>query len=89
MNNVFRPSGINQKRIPSRGARMLVLVPSVMLLGAVLSGCKTDEILISATDRETQCAAWRRIMYSRKDTPVTAEQVQIHNATGRRLGCWK
>jgi hypothetical protein len=89
VSNVFKLSGINPKRTLSRGARMLGPALSAMLLGVVLSGCKTDEILISATDRETQCAAWRRIMYSRKDTPLTAEQVQIHNATGRRLGCWK
>jgi hypothetical protein len=39
------------------------------------------------TDNEGQCIAWRKILASRKDTPLTIKQVREHNATGRRLGC--
>jgi hypothetical protein len=44
---------------------------------------------ISVTGKAAQCAAWRKIMASHKDTPLTIEQVQIHNQVGKNIGCWK
>jgi hypothetical protein len=54
----------------------------------ILTGCITTRT--TATDKRSQCAAWRSITYSMKsDSKVTVDQIRIHNATGKRLGCWQ
>lgn len=58
-----------------------------MLLAGLLGGCVTSQTLTSVTDNEGQCVAWRKILVSHKDTPMTIQQVRVHNATGRRLRC--
>lgn len=90
MNNVSELSGMRLRKKPlsklNRRARML----SVLLLGSLLAGCQTAGTLTTVTRSETQCAAWRAITYSsKKDTPLTVEQVRVHNQVGRKLGCWK
>jgi hypothetical protein len=65
-------------------------VLSVMLLGSLLAGCQHTRTSTTVTDTEAQCAAWRAITYSsKKDTPPTVKQIREHNASGRRLGCWR
>jgi hypothetical protein len=58
------------------------------MLLLMLPACKTTGT--TATTIESQCSAWRAIRYSaKKDTKLTVDQVRIHNAVGKRLGCWK
>lgn len=64
-------------------ARMLVLLLSVMLL----AGCATGNL--TATTSRAQCSGWKPITYSGKhDTKQTVTQAQVHNLTGKKLGCW-
>lgn len=40
-------------------------------------------------EKEARCGAWRAIRYQYPgDTLRTIEQVRVHNAVGKRLGCW-
>ena len=90
MNDAFKPNGIRRKPTPSRLARKLVPVLSVLLLGSLLASCQTTGTGTTVTDNNGQCVAWRAITYSsKKDTPPTVKQVREHNATGKYLGCWK
>lgn len=76
-----------QSRKPSRPVRMLsATIVAAILTSLPLAACVTTNG--SVTDTKAQCAAWREIMMSRKDTKPTQQQVAIHNETGRNLGCW-
>lgn len=60
----------------------------ILLLCPFLAGCQTTGT--TATTIKSQCAAWRAITYSAKgDTKLTVDQIRVHNAVGKRLGCWK
>lgn len=59
-----------------------------MLATPALVSCNTTGT--TATTTKSQCDAWRAITYSAKgDTKLTVDQVRVHNAVGKRLGCWK
>lgn len=67
-----------------RASRLL----SLLLVGLLISGCVTTRT--TATDRKSQCAAWRAITYSANgDTKMTVDQIRIHNRVGQLLKCWK
>lgn len=89
MRSVFKLSGTLRKAIHSKSARRLALTAFVMLLALPLANCQHTGIQTSVTDNDGQCVAWRKILASRKDTAMTVQQVREHNATGRRLRCWK
>lgn len=90
MNNVFRRNGIRPAPMRSKTLKRPGLALSVMLLGSLLAGCQHTKTHMTVTDAEAQCAAWRAITYSSKrDTAPTVKQVREHNATGKRLGCWR
>ena len=78
-----KSSGTPRALRPFNTARTLVLMLSATLL---LTACQT---IRSSDDREAQCAAWRSILYSLKDTAGTIQQVRVHNRVGQNLGCWK
>lgn len=79
---MFKKNGTPLCRKPSRTATLLALGLSLTLL----TGCGT---ISTATNKQAQCAAWRAISYSaKKDTAETVKQVRVHDATGKRLGCW-
>jgi hypothetical protein len=90
VNNVSALSGMRLSNTPSRMQTRHVKTLSVLLLGSLLAGCQTTGTLTTVTRSESQCAAWRAITYSsKKDTPMTVQQVRVHNQVGRKLGCWK
>lgn len=73
----------------SQSERLAVTL-SAMCLMTLLANCATTGTTGTATDKASRCAAWRAITYSAKgDTNLTVDQIRIHNAVGRRLGCWK
>jgi hypothetical protein len=57
-----------------------------MLSAMFLAGCQTTQT--GGTSKAAQCEAFRKILYSRRDTPPTVKQVQAHNRAGRLIGCW-
>lgn len=66
-----------------KASRLLPL----LLVATLISGCVTTRT--TATDRKSQCAAWRAISYSAKgDTPLTVNQIRVHNRVGQLLKCW-
>lgn len=86
---MFNHNGMLRSRHLSKWPIRPVVTLSALLLASLLGGCVTTGTLTSATNTESQCAAWRRIRYSVKDTELTAVQVRQHNQTGRNLRCWK
>jgi uncharacterized lipoprotein YajG len=67
----------------SRKATKLGLMLSATLL---LAGCQTTS---STATLAAKCAGLKPITYSTKgDSAATRKQVRLHNATGRKLGCW-
>lgn len=51
-----------------------------------LQGCATG---LTATTSQAQCSGWKPITYSgKRDTKETVKQAQVHNLTGKKLGCW-
>lgn len=89
MKNVSGRSGLSPKNEPSRLPKMLAPVLSALLLGSLLAGCAHNQLAPTAVTAKAQCAAWRRITYSKNDTLETIWQVQTHDQTGRNLRCWK
>ncbi len=90
MKNVFKHSGTLRAIMPLTMLRALGLMLFVTLLASLLVGCQTSGMGTTVTDNEGQCIAWRAITYStKKDTAMTVQQVREHNATGKRLRCWK
>lgn len=89
MNIEFKPNGMRPSRRPLRLASRLTTALCATLLASLAAGCQTTQTGTTATSTESQCVAWRNITYSTKhDTPLTVEQIRVHNATGVRLGCW-
>lgn len=81
------PDARQPKRKPSSVASKLALMLSAMSALA-LAGCQTTGSTATTLDK-VQCSPWRAITYSSKhDTKPTIKQVQVHNRTGQRLGCW-
>jgi hypothetical protein len=60
---------------------------AVLLAAAIaLGGCQTTT---SAATKAAKCAGFQPVRYSSKtDSAATIKQARIHNATGRKLGCW-
>ncbi len=54
--------------------KLAPLVPALLL-----AGCATTTTLTSVTT-DTSCRSFVPILYSRKDTPATIQQVREHNA---------
>lgn len=83
------------RRRPSflRLARLLLILP----LALATTGCfEATRQTVSAggsspeAERQARCAAWRKQTYAYPgDTLKTIDQVRVHNATGRKLNCWK
>lgn len=85
---VSKPNGTLPKQPQSNKAKRLAQMLSALCLLSLMTGCVTTRT--TATDRKSVCAAWRAITYSAKgDTRMTIDQVRVHNAVGRKLGCWK
>ena len=63
--------------------------PLAALVGTIalaLGGCAST---MTATTSQAQCSGWKPITYSgKRDTKETVQQAQIHNLTGKKLGCW-
>jgi predicted small secreted protein len=77
-----KPNGTQPNGKWWTGATKLALLLSVSM---TLAACQTT----SSTGTKSKCAGLKPITYSSsKDTAETVKQAKIHNAFGRKLGCW-
>lgn len=84
--NPFKSNSFKPIKEPSNGALMLRRMPLVLLLTMPLAACETTN---GTASKAAQCAAWRVIRPAPKqDSAETVRQVDVHNLTGRKLGCW-
>jgi len=93
----FKRVGIVPSAPPSSAAKMRAMLPSwlsrpfvlmTLILAPALAACASTGSTVTAT--RTLCAPWSPITYSgQSDTAKTKRQVQVHNRTGKNLGCWK
>lgn len=78
-----------------RLSKPALMASALLLVSLTVGGCQSSRVIPTfgtkpgPTDNQVQCAAWRRITYSKKDTAPTAQEIREHNATGRVLGCWQ
>lgn len=86
----FKQNGTRLSQRLSVSQKRLAVTLSAMWFATLLTNCVSTGTTGTVTDKASRCAAWRAITYSAKgDTKLTVDQIRIHNAVGRRLGCWK
>ena len=84
-----KPLKRSKSKWQAKRNKMLLLLASFLSF-TLLPGCASlSQTRLTATQSKVICEPWRAIKYSgNKDTPLTVEQVRVHNQTGRNLHCW-
>jgi len=78
-------SKLKTLRSPWRLARLFGLLPLL-----TLTACQTTTGSEGISSQATFCSTARAILWSKRDTLGTIEQVKAHNAVGAALRCgWK